>query len=175
MADRGVYYARDGKLYCRRYTLSWDLGFDRYAKHEYFKQCKSLLGDSCGKIAEVTSSAEYLPTRNLSPIFVMMRDGSGLSVEDYLRQLAIKIPNIFELSPLTNWIYIINLSDKNLKTIHEYDAYSDIFNDPTKGWGNSQAESIATLRALEQCGKVELLKNFDAFQDWYVKVPKLFV
>ena len=172
MVLRGVYYAEGVTVKCKIVSINWDLGFTREAKHEYTQRIIDTVNGTCGRIAEVTSSAANYRTRMLSPIFIKMRTEPYSMLEDYLQELNKTIPNIFQYTPLVDYYYITNLSNENLKTLHEYDAYCDVFHNPSKGWGNTQAESLAVLRALENDNRTHLLSDYRAFLGWYTHVLK---
>lgn len=134
MVLRGVYFADGCTVKCKVVSIDWNLGFDRAAKHEYHKRIVEQLNGCCGRVAEVTTSSANYDTRMLSPVFVRMRTNPSMSVEDYLQEVKATIPDIFTYIPLVDYYYITNLSNKNLETLHRYDAYCDVFYNPNKGW-----------------------------------------
>lgn len=174
MVPRCGYFADGDVLVRKTVYIDWSLGFDRAAKHAYGNQLIELLADY-GPVAEVTSGSPVYATRQLSPMFVMMK-GMNKSVEDYLRDLQKLIPNLFANEHLLHFFYMQNLSDKNLKVMHNYNCYTDMFWNPDKGgFGNSQAASLALYRVLENVGRLDLLTDEASFKDWYSTELKMLI
>lgn len=166
MVPRCGFYADGDTLVRKTVYIDWSLGFDREAKHAYGNMLIELLSDH-GPVAEVTSGSPTYATRQLSPMFVIMK-GMDKSVEDYLKELSSLIPNLFAREHLLHFFYLQNLSEKNLKVMHNYNCYTDMFWNPTKGGlGNSQATSLAVYRVLENIQRLDLLQDEAAFREWF--------
>lgn len=166
MVPRCGYFADNGRLVRKTVWIDWSKGFDKDAKRDYCFELIDKLSD-LGPVAEVTSASPFWETRSLSPLFVKML-GTDKSVEDYLRELNDSKPcNIFEIKGLTDLILLQNLSEKELRIINKYKVFADVFANPNKGFGNSQACSYAIYKVLEQQGRLSLLQDNPAFMNWY--------
>lgn len=166
MVPRCGYYAHDGVLVRKTVWINWDKGFDREAKHAYGYALLNALKD-VGPVAEVTSGSPIYETRMLSPLFVKMKNNPQLSVEDYLRQLQEMYKTVFSVKGLADMVYLQNLSPHDIDVMHKYNCYCDMFANPEKGFGNSQACSLAVYRVLEQLDLLHLLKDNSEFMFWY--------
>ncbi len=165
MVPRCGYYSDNGVLVRKTVWIDWTKGFDRDAKHAY---CRELIDklSYIGPVAEVTSASPLWETRCLSPIFVKMFN-SDLTVEEYLQETQKRCTQLFEIKGLADLILLQNLGQKELRTIHKYKVYADVFGNPNKGFGNSQACSYGIYRVLEDLNKLDLLKDNPAFMNWY--------
>lgn len=168
MVQRSGFYVKDGKIIQRIIWIAWDLGFDKQAKHQYIDRVINALGTDIAPIADVTS-ASYIPeTRNLSPIFVKMQDGNQ-SVEEFLQHMKESIfPQVFQVPGVSDYVYLKALSEENVKTALSYNCYVDVFHNPQKSYGNSQALSLAVLRLIWETKQFHVLElEMNDFIKWY--------
>lgn len=144
-------------------SIDWDLGFDKKAKHEYIKRIASQLQVyGIADTLDVTSASNVHVGKMLSPLFVEV-PALGCSLEDALQ----KIPNCFVIPGLADWYYCRALSDLNKATILKHECISDVFHNPDKSYGNTQALSCACYKLLHNTGQLSLLDNRDEFLNWF--------
>lgn len=166
MVPRCGYYAKDGALVRKTVWINWNLGFDKEAKHRYANALIEALKEN-GPVAEVTSGSPIYETRSLSPIFVRLKSNPLMSVEEFLQMQSVIHPTLFSVQGLTDLVYLQNIGPKEKDILHKYNCYCDIFANPNKGFGNSQACSLAIYRLLEQLNKLYLIDDNSAFMSWY--------
>lgn len=163
MVARSGFYLEDGVIVQRVVSIDWDLGFDRAAKNAYVTRLHNALGDDLTK-AEVTSASLLPETRMLSPIYLTEKS-CGKSVEDaYQTVKAIAPPFFF------HFLYLGNLGEKEYGMIKHYQCYTDVFHNPEKEWGNTQAFSLALYRLLVEQKKLSVLEDFNDFLGWLQEV-----
>ena len=169
MVQRSGFYVDNNSIIQRIVYIEWDLGFDAYAKQRYIERIKNAFGDDKGILLDVTSASNEFAGKMLSPIFVKMKN-EGVSVEDYLHKLQLRVPNLFEISGATDYVYLSNLSKFNKETIQKYHCFSDVFHNPAKQYGNTQACSLAVYKLLCAQDKEALLENAEEFLNWYQSI-----
>lgn len=166
MVPRCGYFAKDGVLVRRTVWINWNIGFDKEAKHRYAYALIEALEED-GPVAEVTSGSPIYETRSLSPLFVKMKSNPHMSVEEYLQMRKEMHKSLFSVQGVTDLVYLQNIGKKEIDTLHKYNCYCDIFANPNKGFGNSQACSLAIYRVLEQLNKLYIISDDQEFMHWY--------
>lgn len=143
--------------------IDWDLGFDREAKHIYIQRiADGLRAYGITDTLDVTSASSVHVGKMLSPLFIDV-PSLGCSLEDALQS----IPNCFTIPGLPDWYYCRALSDLNKATILKHDCISDVFHNPNKGYGNTQALSCVCYKLLHNTGRLNLLEDRDKFINWF--------
>lgn len=168
MTVRCGYYVKGDKIVQRNVSILWDLGFDKPAKHEYIKRIYSALGDDIGRCCDVTTASPVYETRRLSPIFMDMKN-SDLTVEDYYQQV-IK-PKVGYVPGLMELAYCYSLDSERISTIMKYDCYIDVFHNPTKRNGCTQALACAIIKWAITNNKPNLFESEKDFLEWYKNLP----
>lgn len=168
MVSRCGYYVSKDKIIQRNVSIEWDLGFDKKAKHEYIKRICLALGEDVGLACDVTTASPIYETRRLSPVFISMRN-SELTVEDYYQQI-IKpkcgyIPGLMELA------YAGSLTSGLIKTIQKYDCFIDVFHNPEKRNGCTQALACAIVKWAINNDRGDIFSTQDGFIKWYLNKP----
>ena len=169
MVTRSGFYVKGNLIIQRIVYIDWDLGFTKEAKHEYVRRVITELGTDVGKAVDVTSASPIYQARSLSP-FYLKDVVTGKSVEDYLSELNSKSNcNVFQIPGLADYHYLRNLTEVNKETINTYDCFIDVFHNPDKCYGNTQALSLAVYKVLQYKGKLDLLElgTEVEFLDWY--------
>lgn len=164
MVNRSVFgTTRGGAVAQLVVTIDWELGFDKEAKHTYIKRIAEEAG-KCGipKVLDVTSASNVYCGKMLSPIFVQV-PYLDCSLEDALHN----VPNAFTIPGLADWYYCKALTDQHKHTLLSYDYYSDVFHNPSKGYGNTQAMSCTVWRLLHDTNNLALLESKDGFLQWF--------
>lgn len=171
MVQRSGFYVADGRIIQRIVRIEWDLGFDRDAKHQYIDRVINALGTDIAPIADVTSASYVKETQRLSPIFVRMPDGNQ-TVEDYLQVIKNGVfPEIFQIPGASDYVYLTALSEEDLKTALQYNCYVDVFHNPTKSYGNTQALSLAVMRLICETKQFNVLDlSINDFCKWYQSI-----
>lgn len=143
--------------------IEWDLGFDRMAKHAYIKRIADGLSYyGISDTLDVTSASNTHDGKMLSPIFVQVPT-LGCSLEDALQN----IPGVFEVPGLADWYYCRAISDSNKETILAHDCISDVFHNPDKGYGNTQAQSCVCYKLLYETNRLGILDSRESFLTWF--------
>lgn len=165
MVPRCGYYAENGVLIRKTVWIEWNRGFDKEAKRAYGFDMIEALKD-LGPVAEVTTGSPFYETRSLSPFFVKSKARQDLSVEDYWAMLKTVHKNISQIDGLFDMVYLQSLTPKHLDVVKKYRCYCDMFDNPSKSFGKSQACSLAIYKVLEQLDLLHLLRDNTAFMDW---------
>lgn len=166
MVPRCGYYVLGDVIICETVYIEWNKGFDRAAKTAYTYDLLNKL-DHLKPVAEVTTASPNVETRGLSPMYIKMKDNQQLSVEDYMKDLHDRVPSSRGQMCFFHLTYLQNLLKEHIRTLHKYNCYTDVFANPAKGFGHSQALSLAIYRLLENTKRLHLLSNNQAFIKWY--------
>lgn len=164
-ANRCGYFAAGDILFRKIITIDWSKGFDKEAKHQYGLEMIEKLSE-IGPTAEVTSGSPFFETRQLSPIFVKMKN-SDMSVEDYLQEQHKRLPNIFTVPGLADMILLQNIGEKEIRVVNKFVVFADMFYNPKNGFGNSQACSYAVYKLLQNLGKLYIIQDNREFMHFY--------
>ena len=167
MVSRCGFYVSGNRIVQKNISIDWDLGFTREAKHEYIKRIIDALGD-VGKCSDVTSASPIYKDRMLSPIFVRMISYDK-SVEDFYQE-NIK-PEYGYIPGLMEYIYILNLSEDEIRHALTIDCYIDVFHNPDKRQGCTQALALAILRWMAATDKTNVISSLESFLEWYKNIP----
>ncbi len=174
MVPRCAYYLNESRDVVRHSVLiDWDLGFDREAKHQYIMRLTQTLNKPDMVIVDITSASYIYEARMLSPIFVKMKNDPAKSVEDYLGEIKLFTSSVLsEESKIAfaGYVYMINLSDVNIKTIIKYDGFFDVFNHPIKHPHNTQAYFATLYKKLMLERNEDVLSDYDKYVNWYNSV-----
>ncbi len=162
MVSRSGFYVEDDSIIQRVVSINWDLGFDSFAKQKYIERIHKAFGKDKGALLDVTSASNNDAGRTLSPLFVRMRS-NDCTVEDFLQMH----PELLVMRGMSDYLYLNNLRDFHKKIISNYDCFSDVFHNPDKQYGNTQACSLAVYKLMQKQDKLELLKNYETFRDFY--------
>lgn len=169
MVERCGFYVEGDKIIQQNIMFMWELGFDRRAKFEYIKRAISILDAyDCGRVAEVTTASPIYKTRSLSPYFINV-SGTEKTVEDFYQE-DIK-PRFGYVPGLMEYLYLTNLTKDNIQAALEYECYIDIFHNPMKRSGCTQALALAILRWAIVNNKADILENETKFLEWYKTMP----
>ena len=162
MVQRSGFYVENDCVIQRIVKIEWDLGFDWFAKQKYIERIRNVFGTDKGKLLDVTSASNNDGGRTLSPLFVKMKS-RGCTVEDFLQAH----PELLAMRSMSDYLYLSNLSDFHKNIISNYDCFSDVFHNPDKQYGNTQACSLAVYKLMQQQDKLELLEDYETFRDFY--------
>lgn len=166
MVLRSVFYVKGESIMQRIVQIAWDLGFDTFAKHKYIERIRLASQLNSNSFIDVTSASDNIKGRFLSPVFVKVK-GRDISVEDYLRSLQEHIPDLWNIAGISDYVYLTNLNNNHIDILMQYEYYSDVFHNPQKSYGNTQACSLAIYKLLYVQGKLQLLENLEEFLNWY--------
>lgn len=165
MARRFAYFVKNNILCYKFVDITWDLGFNREAKHEYVRRMIDALGKDVGRACDVTTGSPVYDTRILSPVFVKVHK-SNMSVEDWVNaKIPEDTPHRFEL-PIVHYAYITGLTERNLTTISQYDCFFDVFTNPDKGLYNTQAYLVGMVKWMMLNDKMGLILDYGKFKSF---------
>ena len=167
MVNRCGFYTDGVNVICKTCAIEWDKGFDRQAKRTYIMSIKAELPKELHPMEDVTSASASAIGRYMSPIFIGVEDKHGKvwSLEDLCKEnVALRNPGFFD------FVYINALSDEQKRFIQTTNCFIDVFHNPDKG-RNTQASACAYYKLLNWQRKEHLLKDLDAFLEWYKSVP----
>lgn len=164
MVNRCGFYTDGTNVIAKSCSIEWNLGFDKKAKLKYVEQVKAALPKELNPMLEVTSASDSIMGKSLSPIFIVA-GMTCLSIDDLVkRRPELAAPGYFD------FLYLNCLSDAQWDTIRDKYCFIDVFHDPRKG-RKTQASACAYGKLLLLQNRRALLKDREAFIDWYNQVP----
>lgn len=163
MAKRSGFYIENNTIVQKVVDINWELGFDKKAKHTYIERIIKALGEELQPAIDVTSASNVEEGKALSPLLLRV-PGRNMSVEDLQRDLG-----AYDIPGLADYYYLRALQDSHIATVNRHKCFIDVFHNPEKSFGNTQACSLAVYKLLRQIGRLDLIAigNKDKFVDWY--------
>lgn len=172
MANRCVFFMREGRIIREVFNLDWNLGFTADAKIKYISNAYEILKEKIpGETLDVTSANKtsqegYL----LSPFYLRVQH--GMNFEDYYMKTKSNDDDWYTRMLFYDWLYgvtVLSNGKRCVELVEKYDNFIDIFHKPDNHHC-TQAKSCAVLKlAMQTRDPVKLYSSSSEFYAWRIE------